>query len=178
MISRLVGSRSVPLAFSLAFSLRNLRSCPKYAPIIRQFGVIGAERPDRSLSFSLCCPYEFTCPRGNVEGARPGDKTARRQKWRKLRAHARSRSRIKIIYTTFTGAAALFPSLSLFLSFFRVHRPPPARDSIFRAISPAEHSRQLSARASTNRVFHARINMSLAEREKEKETEKEREKSE
>jgi len=49
----------------------------------------------RVLSFS----YKFTCPRGNVEGIRQ-DKTVHRWKWN----CSKSRSRIKIIYTTFTAA--------------------------------------------------------------------------
>lgn len=82
----------------------------KYEPIICQFGVIGATRPFSLFRTNLHVLGEMSKEHGKIKRYTDRNGTARR-----------SRSRIKIIYTTFTRPPAR-------------HRPP-SHDSIFHAIS-------------------------------------------
>lgn len=107
------------------------------APIIRQFGVIGATRPFSLSRTNLHVLGEMSKEHGKIK----------RYSSSRSGTTLRSQSRIKIIYTTFTQSSRR-PRAAAPLTFFA------------RLNFPCNFSRiaETCARASANRLFHARIN--------------------
>lgn len=87
-----LSDRTRNFLFSFTFSVVEVSDfiLYKYEPIIRQFGVIGATRPFSLLRTNLHVLGEMSKEHGKIK------------RYTGRSGTARSRSRIKIIYTTFT----------------------------------------------------------------------------